>query len=136
MELPAHRISAARGPGMVLLNIALKLYAKGLLSDAQMPLTSSGSNTAVLYGDNRDRSSEVVKGLDLKNPKQMKNDNASTVRGVVPDVVGLDAPSAIRVLEKAGYRTIISGRGYVSRQSVDAGTKLKPGSKVTITLKL
>lgn len=136
MELPAHRISAARGPGMVLLNIALKLYAKGLLSDAQMPLTSSGSNTAVLYGDNRDRTSEVVKGLDLKNPKQLKNDNASTVRGVVPDVVGLDAPSAIRVLEKAGYRTIISGRGYVSRQSVDAGTKLKPGSKVTIMLKL
>lgn len=138
MEAPAHSFGAASGPGKILLNIALKLYAKGLLNDAQSPLASgaTASRQPVLYGSTSGNSATLIKGLGLNTPKQVKYTHAAPVRGIVPDVSGLDAPSAIRALEKAGYRTAITGRGYVCSQSASPGSRLAPGSKVAISLRL
>ncbi len=54
--------------------------------------------------------------------------------GAVPNVVGMGARDALYILENAGLRVKISGKGVVSRQSIDAGTKIQRGQQITIEL--
>lgn len=138
MDAPAGSTSAARGPGKVMLNTALRLYAKGLLDDSSGPTKQTGASNAhpVLHGSTSGDTSTLTSGLALRNVRQVKSSHSKAVRGIVPDVRGLDAASAIRQLEKSGYRTQITGRGFVTAQSVPAGTRLALGKKVHITLQI
>lgn len=138
MEAPAHTTSAARGPGMVLKNMALKLYAKGLLNDASGPTAATGSSRTapVLYASTEGNTATLVSGVGLTGARQIKTSHSSPVPGVVPDLKGLDASSAVRMLEKSGYRTKLVGRGFVVSQSIAPGTQLRRGSKVVLTLQM
>lgn len=136
MEAPKG-FSAARLSGRVLLNVALKLYAKGLLEDATGPTAETGvsSGKPVLYGSNAGNTATLVQGLGLKDARQIRASHSAPTPGVVPDLTGLDAASAVRQLEKAGYRPRLVGHGYVTGQSVKGGTRLRRGSRVSITLR-
>lgn len=138
IEAPAHSTSAARGPGMALKNIALKLYAKGKLSNSSGPTASTGSakSTPVLHGSNSGHAANIVSDFGINNAKQIKVAKEKPAMGVVPDLKGLDVNSALNLLEKAGYYSSIKGHGFVVGQSVAPGTKLAKGSKVTLTLAL
>ncbi|MCQ2349062.1 MAG: transpeptidase family protein [Paludibacteraceae bacterium] len=52
----------------------------------------------------------------------------------VPNVVGIAAKDAIFILENCGLKVAIHGYGIVTKQSVPAGEKLKPGTQITLTL--
>ena len=54
----------------------------------------------------------------------------------MPDVKGYDAPSAIRILERAGLNVAIRGSGRVVWQSIPAGEKFRRGQKITISLRI
>lgn len=54
--------------------------------------------------------------------------------GMVPNVIGMGAKDAINILENAGLRVRISGKGVVSKQSIDAGTKIQNGQQIIIEL--
>lgn len=138
IEAPAGTTSAARGPGMVLKNMALKLYAKGLLQDPTGPTASTGSSSAppVVFASNAGNTATLVEGVGLKNARSIKSSHASPRPGVVPDLKGLDAASAVGLLERSGYRTKLVGRGFVAAQSVAPGTRLAKGSKVTVNLSM
>ncbi len=138
MEAPAGSTSAARGPGMVLKNMALKLYAKGMLHDPSGPTASTGSSSTppVVFASNAGNTATLVQGVGLKNARRIKSSHSAPVPGVVPDIMGLDAASAVGLLERSGFRTKLVGRGFVTSQSVEPGTKLAKGSKVTINLSM
>ena len=55
-------------------------------------------------------------------------------RGVRPDVRGMGLKDALFVLESRGLRVRFSGQGAVVRQSIAAGTRIRPGAAVVITL--
>lgn len=64
----------------------------------------------------------------------MKLENWSTEVDIVPDVTGLCSRDALYLLEKAGLRVKVTGRGSVKQQSVPAGSKVIQGSVVVLDL--
>lgn len=55
-------------------------------------------------------------------------------RGVMPDVRGMGLKDALFLLESLGLKVGFSGQGAVLRQSIAAGTRIRPGETVSITL--
>jgi len=58
------------------------------------------------------------------------------VSGLMPDVTGMGARDALYVLENAGLRTSVSGKGSVVKQSLAAGTRIQKGQLVYLDLGL
>jgi cell division protein FtsI/penicillin-binding protein 2 len=54
--------------------------------------------------------------------------------GVMPDLRGLSARSAVRTLARAGFTPRLAGRGVVTAQDPMAGTALDPGAPVRLWL--
>lgn len=54
--------------------------------------------------------------------------------GLVPNVQGMGARDAMYILENAGLRVKIIGKGLVRRQSLEAGSKIQKGTQVIIEL--
>ncbi len=57
------------------------------------------------------------------------------VEGVVPDVTGMGLKEALYLLESAGLKVIIYGKGSVYAQSLKAGTSVPRGESIAITLR-
>ncbi|WP_418992931.1 penicillin-binding protein [Alistipes sp.] len=55
--------------------------------------------------------------------------------GTMPDVRGMGLKDALFVLESHGLAVRFTGQGAVVQQSIAAGTRIAPGSAVTITLR-
>jgi len=72
--------------------------------------------------------------------KAAKNGNAVTwrrndvTRDHVPDVMGMTFRDALYLLEKSGLRVVHEGKGRVSEQSLQSGTRFSKGSRIYIRL--
>ena len=64
----------------------------------------------------------------------MKANERKTIVGLVPNVVGMGLKDALYLLENAGLNVQINGKGWVTRQSIQAGTKNSPGQQIQIEL--
>ncbi len=127
--------SAARASGTVLLNVALKLYARGMLNNNESFPEQQSDQSPHLYGSTGNAARSVASSLGLRNAKQIHTAPGRGGKGTVPDVTGMDAAAAVRILEKAGMNVAyIRGAGFVAEQTPAAGTKLKKGDKAYITL--
>ena len=112
---PAGSTSAGRSSGEVVKNVALKLYSRGMLDNVStFTASKNGGNPSVSRSGTAD----------------------NFAKGSVPDLKGYDLESAVRILEKLGYSVGINGAGYVVGQLPEAGTPLRPGSKVKLTLRI
>lgn len=133
---PQYR-GAATTSGIVLKNVALKLYSRGMLDNRSelVPDENEGDKTPTLYAShNKNRHKDLASGLRL--PKSTVISMPSpTEAGTVPDVRGLGMREAVVTIEKAGYNVSFSGVGFVDAQTPEAGTRAPAGSKVTISLK-
>lgn len=130
---PAGATSAARASGTVLLNVALKLYARGLLTEHSTYSVTGDNSPAQLYSSTSNAHTKVASSLGLKNAKQLITKKVTP--GTVPDVSGLDVASAVKALESAGLNvSYIRGAGFVSAQTPVAGSKIKKGEKAYLTL--
>jgi cell division protein FtsI (penicillin-binding protein 3) len=56
------------------------------------------------------------------------------IKGLVPNVVGMGAKDAMFILENAGMRVKLNGRGVVTRQSIVPGSRLVKGEIISIEL--
>ncbi len=66
----------------------------------------------------------------------IRNENLNSVKpGIVPDVEGMGAVDALYMLEYAGLRVEVSGRGKVVSQSLVAGSSFTKGQTIRIILK-
>lgn len=129
-----------RGPalssGTVLKNVALKLYARGMLEDDPTFVAgerSSGGPTVYSTFNSR-RNATLHSDLNLADSRAIRRPD-DRVEGCVPDVRGVGLREALTHLESAGYAVSFQGIGYVAEQNPAPGTAAVPGTKVQLLLK-
>jgi cell division protein FtsI (penicillin-binding protein 3) len=136
--------------GPVFLEIARKVYATSIdmhpfvASLEDVPLDLPYSKTG-----NRDQVREVLKALDIpienshiradwvsteKKPEAVSLTKRTLVEGLVPNVVSMGAKDAVYLLENAGLRVRLLGRGSVRQQSIPPGTRARKGDLITLEM--
>ena len=127
---------AAATSGNVLKNIALKMYARGLLDNQSDYVAGNGDGTkrpTISATCNISRNNNVKKSLGLgattnyKAPEKGKS-------GSVPNVKGLNVREAIARLEKLGINVKCEGSGIVTSQSLAPGSPAHRGLSIKLTL--
>ncbi|MFH1121438.1 MAG: penicillin-binding protein [Bacteroidota bacterium] len=81
-------------------------------------------------GDSQEYEYVRLNGSD----SSLKMEPRKTADLKIPDVTGMGARDAVFLLESAGLKVQVKGRGQVKRQSVPAGSKVKRGSSCIIEL--
>ena len=126
--------------GMVVKNIARKMYARGLLGDAPDYATSKkkskdeGKAAPVLFASmNEYASGNLRRGLNLQAPHTYAR--PKRIEKGVPNVIGLSIREAIKMLEDAGLIVNFTGTGMVTSQSLPAGSSFKRGQRINLRLR-
>ena len=136
-------ISDPQGPygpaptsGTVMQNVALKLYARGMLGNtSEYTEEQVASTIPTLYGTTRsDRMSTLHNDLQMTRTAMIRTADAPIEKNTVPNVTGLGVREALVKIEEAGLSLQFTGTGYVTAIEPPAGTRLAPGSKVKVTL--
>lgn len=72
----------------------------------------------------------------LKNNKAAMNviPQVQVPNTVTPDVIGMGLKDAVYLLENKGFKTIVTGRGRVAKQSIAAGSVFTKGQKIVLML--
>ena len=129
---------AGASSGVVLKNVALKMYARGLLDNkSDYRVTAAGHVPAAptLYAtDSKSRAANLNNGIGLKTAKVLARPGTGASK-VVPNVVGLSAREAIGRLERRGMTVRTQGYGYVVEQSLAPGQRYTRGEMVYLKLK-
>ena len=125
-------LSANRTSGQVMKQIALKMHARGMLSDIpRLRAAATGERPTVTAGTGND-TEQIARTLG--HPIRKLTAKKEYPSGKVPDVTGFDLRSAVMLLESRGLNVAVEGAGKVTRQSIPAGTKAVRGQKITLTL--
>ena len=137
---------AGASSGMVLKNIARKMYAHGLLG--ALPDYAEVSNSKdkkpaekqelktypTLFASLGDsKAKRLQRGIGFTSSHRYAR--PAKVDSGVPNVIGLDIREAIRLLEGAGLRVNFSGSGMVVSQSLSAGSHYARGERINLRLK-
>lgn len=137
--------------GTVFKDISDRIYAKYISTKRFTPLAISDSNLYSYYGLKKEiklllnvmninavdsavagwwQSVTVKQNQALLTSKPSSNQSITTM----PDVKGLGLKDAVDMLENAGLKVSVSGRGRVFNQSVAAGLNFKKGQIVSLIL--
>lgn len=127
--------SANRTSGQVVKNMALKMYSRGMLNNKSTYTDQHRESVPTFMASEKHSPSEISKQLGIGGHKIVRTPSIG-VQGTVPDVLGLDAPTAIKLLEQRGIDVTLKGTGRVVAQSLPEGTEIKPGSTITLSLKI
>ncbi len=127
--------SANRTSGQVVKNMAVKMYSRGLLDNSSTYSAQRKESRPILAASHTFDPKKLSKKLNLERVKKVKTPTPPS-SGAVPSVIGYDAPTAVKILEQAGIEVRLRGSGIVRGQSVEAGTPLKKGMTMTLTLKV
>lgn len=127
--------SANRTSGQVVKNMAVKMYSRGLLNNASTYTEKKTDKFPVIAASQKCDTKTVSKAIGTRGVKRVKGATAIGTRSV-PNVLGYDAPTAIKLLEERGLNVVISGAGRVTSQSLAAGSIIKRGDKITLTLRI
>ena len=134
---------AGASSGMVMRNVARKMYACGLLGDTPDYTKAKGKkgtdnqsdkNYPIMFASlGENKSKNLQRGLGLKSPHHYTR--PTKVAKGVPNVIGLDIREAIRLLENAGLNVNFTGSGMVVSQSLSAGSHYARGQRINLRLK-
>ena len=129
-------VGAGASSGLTMKNIALKMYAHGLLGEtpnyAVKPKEAKDYPT--LFASMGDyAANNIRRGLGVQAPHSYAR--PKRVEKGVPDVVGLNVREAIRMLEDAGLNVTFTGSGYVAGQSLAAGSSYARGQRINLRLR-
>ncbi len=82
--------------------------------------------------------SKLITSLGITGARKAKAVAASdsAYLDIVPDVIGYDAPTAVKILETRGLSVQLNGTGRVVWQSIPKGAAARPGGKITLNLKV
>ena len=127
--------SANRTSGQVVKNMAVKMYSRGMLNNASVYSDSRKGDAPVLAASSKCNHRELTESIGAKNVKRVKGATAIGTKSV-PNVLGYDAPSAIKLLEERGLNVEIRGSGRVTSQSLPAGSIIQRGSRIVLNLKV
>ncbi len=136
--------------GPVFLEIAERIYASGIRPDEKRKTDDKMLvSTPYSKNGNRDQLQEVLSRLDIKVvDENIKSDWVTTVRKedhiefsgreivrkFVPNVISMGAKDAIYLLENAGLKVVLKGRGSVRNQSIPPGTLVSEGKEIILEM--
>jgi cell division protein FtsI (penicillin-binding protein 3) len=121
--------------GMVLKNIALKMYSRGMLDNSSDYTTEEATDkrAPLVHVSLKDPALKDIKeALSVNKVRTVKTSDVQA--GKVPDVRGLGIRQAIQKIESAGYNVNVSGTGYVTGIDPPQGTPLAKGGRVNLRL--
>ncbi|MBN2274047.1 MAG: transpeptidase family protein [Bacteroidales bacterium] len=136
--------------GPVFLEIARKVYATSV--DMHDPVEKDdGMMVDLPYSKNghRDESRTALNELGIpvdkahikspwinttKDEKTVQFSERTVIENLVPDVVSLGAKDAVYLLENAGLKVVIQGKGSVRRQSLMPGTRVNKGERIILEM--
>jgi cell division protein FtsI (penicillin-binding protein 3) len=136
--------------GRVFKEISDRIYGRYLSTKKYKSISGADTLQYNYYGSSKDVSSifslmnvnyagstnaaGAIQYVNYKNTKATINTTLPAVKNTMPNVVGMGLKDALYVLENAGLKTTISGRGKVASQSLIAGTIFKKGQTITLIL--
>ncbi|MDR2118801.1 MAG: transpeptidase family protein [Tannerellaceae bacterium] len=148
---PSFYPSGGAMSGSVVKNVAEKIYAAHTRLDIRklpadslavlLPTSKAGEEKAlrqVLDELDVDIDRKGVKSpwvLAVADDDKVKFRNINIREGQVPRVIGMGAKDAVYLLENAGLRVNMSGRGRVVSQSISPGQQITKGHTIAITLR-
>lgn len=127
---------AGASSGMVMKNIALKMYAHGLLGETPnyVEKPKDAKNYPTLFASMGDYvSNNIKRGLGIQAPHTYVR--PKQVEKGVPNVIGLSVREAIKILEDAGLSVSFTGSGMVTGQSLAAGSHYARGQRINLRLR-
>ncbi len=128
--------SANRTSGQVVKNIALKMYSRDMLGNISNYAQQLSPSTPLLAASTASSDSQVSKALKARGTRKISAAQPAAGVRTVPDVRGYDAPSAIRILERAGLNVNVEGSGRVASQSLPHGSPFRKGQKILLKLRI
>ncbi len=136
--------------GPVFLEIAKKVYATSIdmhpyitrLQDTvpELPYTKTGNKEALKYAARKmDIPMENTRVKSKWVSTEKKNgavvlSKRSVITGLVPNVVSMGAKDAVYLLENAGLKVRLLGRGSVRNQSIAPGTRVRKGEQIVLEM--
>ncbi len=128
--------SANRTSGQVVKNMAVRMFAHGMLNNSSSYSAEKKSSSPVFVASDECNSTELSMALGIPKARKVKGGATASASGIVPDVTGYDAPTAVKILERSGLNVSIKGTGRVVSQSLPKGSPLRHGDKITLNLKI
>lgn len=129
--------SANKTSGQVVKNMAVKMYSRGMLNNSSTFTGQRTESVPVFAASEKVSPKEVNKSLGVARAKKIKpNAEGNGDRSTIPNVLGYDAPTAIKILEARGVNVTLKGSGRVVSQSLSHGTPIKGGEKIVLNLKI
>ncbi|MDO9373551.1 MAG: penicillin-binding protein [Ferruginibacter sp.] len=137
--------------GRVFKEISDKIYARYLSNKKVTPLLNADTSVYNYYGMRNELNAIFTRlslpyvdsasggswrAMKLKNNAATLNQSAplSSGNSKMPSVLGMGLKDAVFLLENKGLKVLISGRGRVHSQSLEAGSMFKKGQTVTVSL--
>lgn len=123
---------AASTSGAVLRNVAMSMYARGMLgneSELNGGDVVAADKSPLAFASGDESLSDVVGRVTGASPRRYAPEK---VDGGIPNVCGMGLREAVATLENAGLEVTFDGVGLVSAQTPSAGSE---GTKVHLTLK-
>ena len=127
--------SANRTSGQVVKNMALKMFSRGMLNNKSTFTDKKAGDVPVYMASEKFDPSDVDSHLGIAGHKKVQLPGNCS-QGTVPDVRGLDAPTAVKILEQRGINVSLHGTGRVVAQSLPEGSPVTPGSSIKLSLKI
>lgn len=128
--------SANRTSGQVVKNMAVKMFARGMLNNTSTFSGEKSSTVPVLTASEKYSSTDLTAALGINKSRKVKANAKGHNYSTVPNVIGYDAPTAVMLLEQRGLNVIIQGSGRVVSQSIPTGSKITPGGKIVLDLRI
>ena len=129
-------VGAGASSGLTMKNIALKMYAHGLLGETPnyVEKPKEAKDYPTLFASVGDyAANNIRRGLGIQAPHTYAR--PKRVENGVPNVIGLSVREAIKMLEDAGLNVTFTGSGYVAGQSLAAGSQFARGQRINLRLR-
>lgn len=137
--------------GPVFREIAKKIYATSLdLQESLNMAAKADSTLEIPYSKNghTDDLEAVLQELEIpvsgeengewvmttKTDENIRLDPLTVHENLVPNVMGMGLSDAVYLLENAGLKVSVRGRGKVAEQSLSPGTRIQKGDKIVLTM--
>ena len=82
--------------------------------------------------ENQDIKSDWV--TTEKKDDKIEFSNRNIINNLVPNVIDMGLKDALYLLENAGLKVIVRGRGKVIHQSIQPGTRVHPGNMIVLEM--
>lgn len=127
--------SANRTSGQVVKNMAVKMYSRGMLRNSSEYDKERSGSAPLVAASSVNNTNQLARVTGAASVRRIRA-NANPDNGLMPDLAGYDASSAIRIMEQRGINVRLRGSGYVVSQSIPVDTPLKRGQTVTLKLRI